>query len=301
MIYFLLYILFLQWKPIQTQPDTIKSAPTMPLTIAHRGLSGIYPENTMISFRAALEAGADGLEGDLRYTSDNQIILLHDDTLDRTTNCTGPVSNRTYASLANCNANYASVFGNKYGFVPIPLFSEVVELISVEYDAFWVLDLKVEGLGALIAPIAAQYKAESRLIMSCWTPTEIANAVQYMPSSPRQFLTSTVPNMDNDPALWSQYLNEGVRGFSISVPNITREFVSHAHARLLSVVAWTVDDIPTWTWLSQIGVDGIITNRADLLVNWTSPIAIAINQTIAAAGAIAIETTEASNTFDIDV
>ena len=266
--------------------DSIVGGLTLPLAIGHRGLSSLYPENTVISFAAALAAGADGIEGDLHLTSDGVIVLMHDDTLDRTTNCTGRVDNHTLAELASCSAGYPAIFGSKFGFVPIPLFEEVVALISQpQYDAFWVLDLKQDlKLGAKIRPIVEKYGATSRVIMSCWSFDQVADAVLYMNASARQFLTGTVPNMDLNPGLWAQYLADGVRGFSDGSGNITAEFVSHAHARLLSVVAWTVDDVPTWVALSQMGVDGIITNVVDKLVSWLTPLKAAINATIAAAG-----------------
>ena len=264
--------------------DSISGGLTLPLAIGHRGLSSLYPENTLMSFAAALAAGADGIEGDLHLTADGVIVLIHDDTLDRTTNCTGRVDNRTLAQLSSCNAAYPSVFGDKYGFVPIPLFEEVVALISEpQYDAFWVLDLKADlKLGSKIRPIVDRYGAASRVIMSCWSFDQVADAVQYMNASARQYLTGAVPAMDD--ALWGQYLADGVRGFSDGSGNITAEFVSHSHARLLSIVAWTVDDIPTWARLAQLGADGIITNVVDKLVAWLVPLKAAINATIAAAG-----------------
>ena len=265
--------------------DSIRGGLTLPLAIGHRGLSSVFPENTYISFANALAAGADGIEGDLHLTADGIIVLMHDDTLDRTTNCTGRVDSYTYAQLSNCSAGYTAVFGEKFGFVPIPLFEEVVALISQpSYDAFWVLDLKGDlKMGAKIRPIVDKYGATSRVIMSCWSFDQVADAVQYMNASARQFLTSTVPSPEANPALWGQWAEQGVRGFSDGSGNITAEFVSHAHARLFSVVAWTVDDSPTWARLSQAGVDGIITNVVDKLVGWLAPLKAAINATIAAA------------------
>ena len=265
--------------------DSINGGLTLPLAIGHRGLSATYPENTMLAFTAALAAGADGLEGDLHLTSDGVIVLMHDDTLDRTTNCTGRVDAHTLAQLASCNAAFTTVFGDKYGFVPIPTFAEVVALISQpQYDAFWVLDLKQDlKLGAKIRPIVDAYNATSRVVMSCWSFDQVADAVVFMNASARQFLTVSVPNLDLAPSLWGQYLADGVRGFSVGSGNISAPFVSHAHARLLSVVAWTVDDVPTWVRLAQMGVDGIITNTVDKLVAWLSPLKVAINATIAAA------------------
>ena len=270
--------------------DSIVGGLTLPLAIGHRGLLSTYPENTLISFAAALAAGADGLEGDLHLTADNVIVLMHDDTLDRTTNCTGRIDAHTLAELASCNAAQAAVFGEKYGFVPIPLFEEVVALISQpQYDAFWVLDLKQDlKLGALIRPIVDKYNATSRVIMSCWSFDQVADAVLYMNASARQFLTSVVPDTDIAPALWERWAADGVRGFSDGYNNITAEFVAHAHARLFSVVAWTVDDAPSWARLAQIGVDGIITDSVDKLVAWLAPLKLAINATIAAAALAAV-------------
>ena len=132
------------------------------------------------------------------------------------------------------------------------------------------------------------YNATSRVIMSCWSFDQVADAVLYMNESARQFLTSTVPSTDLDPTLWAQWAALGVRGFSDGSANITAEFVSHSHARLLSVVAWTVDDVPTWARLAQMGVDGVITNVVDKLVAWLTPLKAAINATIAAAGVVGV-------------
>lgn len=265
--------------------DSIQGGLTLPLAIGHRGLSAIYPENTLISFAAALAAGSDGIEGDLHLTADNEIVLIHDDTLERTTNCSGRVDAHTLAQLASCNANYGMA---QYGHVPIPRFEEVVALISQpQYTAFWVLDLKQDlKLGRLIRPIVDAYNATSRVIMSCWSFDQVADAVVYMNASARQFLTGSVPDLDTNPALWAQYAELGIRGFSDGASNITAEFVSHAHARLLSVVAWTVDDIPTWARLAQLGVDGIITDVVDKYVNWTKPLKATIDAAIAAAGGL---------------
>jgi len=164
---------------------SVQGGLTLPLAIGHRGLSSSFPENTYISFAAALAAGADGIEGDLHLTADGVIVLMHDDTLDRTTNCSGRVDARTLAELANCSAGYTAVFGDKFGFVPIPLFEDVVALISEpQYDAFWVLDLKQDlKLGAKVRPIVDRYGAASRVIMSCWSFDQVVRLTD--PTIPR--------------------------------------------------------------------------------------------------------------------
>ena len=91
-----------------------------------------------------------------------------------------------------------------------------------QYDAFWVLDLKADlRLGAKIRPIVDRHGAASRVIMSCWSFDQVADAVLHMNASARQYLTSAVPDMQ--PPLWEQYAALGVRGFSDGSGNITAE------------------------------------------------------------------------------
>jgi glycerophosphoryl diester phosphodiesterase len=79
---------------------------TCPVVTAHRGFSGRYPENTLLAFRKAVEIGVDVVEFDVRETSDGELVILHDALLDRTTNGSGPVGNRTLAELERLNATY---------------------------------------------------------------------------------------------------------------------------------------------------------------------------------------------------
>ena len=89
---------------------------------AHRGYSGKYPENTMLAFRKAAETGCDGIELDVQLTKDGKIVVIHDETVDRTTTGTGRVKDYTYEELIKLDA--AKLFGGKYGFCPIPSFEE---------------------------------------------------------------------------------------------------------------------------------------------------------------------------------
>ena len=73
---------------------------------AHRGFSGKYPENTMLAFRKALEAGADGIELDVQLTKDGQVVIIHDEKVDRTTNGTGNVRDYTLEELRKLDASY---------------------------------------------------------------------------------------------------------------------------------------------------------------------------------------------------
>ena len=92
------------------------------LNFAHRGFSGKYPENTMLAFRKAWEAGADGIELDVQLTKDGQVVIIHDEKLDRTTNGTGNVRDYTLAELRRLDASY--IYAGQMGINPIPTLEE---------------------------------------------------------------------------------------------------------------------------------------------------------------------------------
>ncbi|MGN1479135.1 MAG: glycerophosphodiester phosphodiesterase family protein, partial [Acutalibacteraceae bacterium] len=85
---------------------------------AHRGFSGCYPENTMLAFKKAVEAGADGIELDVHFSKDKELVIIHDEAVDRTTDATGLVADYTYDELSEFNA-YAA-FEGKFDFQKIP-------------------------------------------------------------------------------------------------------------------------------------------------------------------------------------
>ncbi|MDD3904787.1 MAG: glycerophosphodiester phosphodiesterase family protein, partial [Sphaerochaeta sp.] len=87
---------------------------------AHRGYSGVYPENTLLSFRKAEEAGADGIELDVQLTKDGEVVVIHDEYVDRTTDGKGRVVDYTLESLQKLNASIH--FQNKSTFETIPTF-----------------------------------------------------------------------------------------------------------------------------------------------------------------------------------
>ena len=90
--------------------------------MAHRGYSGKYPENTMLAFEEAAKTGADGIELDVQLTKDGQVVVIHDERIDRTTDGSGWVKDYTYEELKKFNA--ARVKGDQFGFQPIPSFEE---------------------------------------------------------------------------------------------------------------------------------------------------------------------------------
>ena len=91
----------------------------------HRGCSGNYPENTMLAFQKAIEAGADGIELDVQFSKDGRLVIIHDETLDRTTTGKGLVKNHTLEELKSLDASYK--FAGQYGVNQIPTLCEVLD------------------------------------------------------------------------------------------------------------------------------------------------------------------------------
>ena len=123
--------------------------------VAHRGASAVAPENTMSAFRLAIDAGADAIEFDVQATADGPFIVLHDSTLDRTTDGMGAVFATDWATVAEVDAGswFSSVFAGEH----VPLLEEVLALPDVELE----LELKGYGAGFLDAVIHAVHAASS--------------------------------------------------------------------------------------------------------------------------------------------
>ena len=110
----------------------------MTKNFAHRGFSGKYPENTMLAFEKAIEAGADGIENDVHLTKDGVPVIIHDELVDRTTNGKGYVKDYTYEELSKLDASY--IFP-EYGVLHIPTLREYMELVK-DKDIITNIELK---------------------------------------------------------------------------------------------------------------------------------------------------------------
>ena len=100
----------------------------MTKNFAHRGFSGKYPENTMLAFQKAIEVVADGIELDVQLTKDGEVVIIHDETIDRTTDGKGYVVDYTYKELSKFDASY--IYRGKVGFNKIPTLKEYFELVK---------------------------------------------------------------------------------------------------------------------------------------------------------------------------
>lgn len=163
--------------------------PARPLVMAHRGccmngMGGHAPENTLAAFNYAHSVGALMIETDLRFTEDGEVVIMHDDTLDRTTNCSGPVSKWKLADiLAKCDAG-SWLDPKKFAGQKVPTVYDLMRFLASSGMSV-VLDLKVKGLMSSIAAAAnaTQGVDPSQLIASVNFHEDAKDVVARLPRS----------------------------------------------------------------------------------------------------------------------
>lgn len=155
----------------------------MTLIFGHRGSAGTYPENTMHSFKAAERSGADGIELDVQFTKDGEIVIIHDQEVDRTTNGKGLVKNFTLKELKQLNAG-AKFQDGKYK-ADIPTLDEVLRwlkntqlLINIEFKTFTIDNHDLEEK---TVQLVKKYKLENRTIFSSFNHYAIVHCYRIAP------------------------------------------------------------------------------------------------------------------------
>ena len=243
-----------------------------PLLIAHRGGAKVGPENTLAAFRQAVDVWqADMLELDVRATSDGEIVVIHDATVDRTTDGTGQVADLPWGALQELDAGYRFAgFDGSDSFrgrgVTIPRFEDLLEeLPGVRLNA----EAKVREAARGLVEIIRRHGAEDRVLVAAELETARSGVRDYpgpWGASRRQITRFWAlhrlplgrlytPRVDalQVPEEWSGLLV------------LTPRFVKEAHARNIPIHVWTVDDPDDMRRLLEWGVDGIQSDRPDLL------------------------------------
>jgi glycerophosphoryl diester phosphodiesterase len=232
-----------------------------PLVFAHRGGCALGPENTYAAFERGMATGADGLEMDVHLSADGVVVVHHDDTLDRTTNGSGPIAARTAAELARLDAGDGAgipTFGDvlcRHGSVRIIVEMKVNSVAMGE-----ALAREVRLAGAAEWVCAAGYGSRSLEAARAALP-EMASSAGH--AEVRMAIYRT----------WLRWPARHVRYGGFQVPEtaqghriVSPRFLRHAHDRGLAVQVWTVDEEADMRRLLAWGVDGLITNRPDLAV-----------------------------------
>jgi glycerophosphoryl diester phosphodiesterase len=230
------------------------------LKIGHRGAAGYAPENTLASFRRAVELGADAVEFDLHRTRDGHFVVIHDDTVDRTTNGTGEVAAYTLAELRRLDAG--SWKGPEFAGEPIPSFAEVIEgfptiALFAELKAGSARDPGVEDA---LAEFLSERRALPRVRVSSFDHRALRRLRGLLPELETGALFAGLP-VD----FVSLALDCGARALHPSFRHLTADAVAEAHRAGLAVNAWTVNDLADIAAMRGIGVDGLFSDYPDRL------------------------------------
>jgi len=229
--------------------------------VAHRGASAQYPENTLLAFRCAAEQGVDALEIDVHRTRDDELVIIHDSMLDRTTNGLGRVRDRSLAEIRALDAGQGE---------RVPTLAEAIQLAqsaSIRLCVEMKGETEAEGLAIAEAIVAALERANflDRAIVTSFQPPALLRAKALQPR-----LATMLDPSPQDGTLTPRQICEQTLAAGANCVSYDFRFLAQAVAdecRLTGLVLWPwdpdePDDIRR---VIGLGVPGIMTNRPDVL------------------------------------
>jgi glycerophosphoryl diester phosphodiesterase len=229
-----------------------------PTIFAHRGSSAYAPENTLAAFKLAVEQHADGIELDAKLSADGQVVVMHDETVDRTTDGTGWISKLTLAELKRLDAGFK--FDPAYQSEKIPTLAEVFEavgnqiFINVELKNFF---SPTDDLPDRVVSLIKKYGLERSVILSSFNPIALIRARFLLSKVPLGFLTTLgLANV----TLRSRLVQFGpLLALHPSTEDVTPELIHAAHQVKCRIHAYAVKQPDLMQRLFEVGVDGIFT------------------------------------------
>jgi glycerophosphoryl diester phosphodiesterase len=263
-------------------PFVIHAArPELPGTVvsAHRGGADYAPENTLLAFRNAVRLGVDELEADVRATSDGELVIIHDDTLDRTTDCAGPVIAATMAQVANCDAAYrwspdlplhaASSTPLRGTGVRVPRLAELLALVVEADSVTLLLELKQAStavVGAVVAEIERSGIDRDHMLVQSFSPGSIEDVKRLDPGLRTRYLVSSKGSAV-EPAL-SYVIARGHEALVVNhnAPDLTVSLFAAAHDAGKEILAYTPDTATAMQAALDKGADGLVTDRPACLL-----------------------------------
>ena len=230
-----------------------------PGIFAHRGASAHAPENTIAAFEMAVEHGADALEMEVRLTADNHVIVIHDHTLDRTTDGTGSVRKKQLSEIAGLDAG--SHFDSQYKGESIPLLEQVLTRFTGRI--FINLELKNESspfnhLPVRVIELVRSAGFQEQVLISSFNPITLYRCQRMAPEIPLGALS--YPGLKGTPMRnWAGGLFN-VKALHVETGDIDLPLVEHAHRRNLRLHVYTVNRVADIERMLDMNVDGIFTD-----------------------------------------
>jgi glycerophosphoryl diester phosphodiesterase len=269
----LLSVLALTSRPT-APPLVLSTLGDQPLVIAHRGGRGLWPENSLFAFERASALGVDMLEMDLQLSSDGELVVIHDTSLERTTNGEGPVATRSLDQLQALDAGYrwTADGGESYPYrgqgIRIPSFAEVLERLP---DIPKVIEIKVPDVGmeAQLCAVLSANDQRERVIVGSFYERSLqlfreqcpGVATSAGPTSVRMLVALNWLGLGSllSPSYQALQIPEQHSGLRIA----SAALLQTAQARGLNVQLWTINEQPAMRRLLDLGAQGLITDYPD--------------------------------------
>ncbi len=248
-----------------------------PLVIAHQGGEGLRPSNTMAAFENAVALGVDVLEMDIHATADNVLVLMHDDTVDRTTDGSGRIREMTLAEIKTLDAGY---YWTDDGGQTYPYRGQGIQVPTLEeiFTAFPLMRMNIEikpddpAAAELLCQYIADYDMGDQVLVASFHPESIRTFRAACPEVATSLVEQEILRFFilNTLFLGRLYRSPGaamqVPEHSGNIHVLTNRFVRGNHALNMDVHAWTINETADMERLIALGVDGIITDRPDRML-----------------------------------
>ncbi|MEU6009470.1 glycerophosphodiester phosphodiesterase family protein [Streptomyces sp. NPDC047453] len=216
------------------------------LTIGHRGVMGVEPENTLRSFVAAQQAGLDVIELDLHLSKDGALVVMHDDKVDRTTDGSGAIADKTLAELRSLDAGRGE---------RIPVFEEVLDAVRAPLQA----EIKDVAAARALAEILHERDLVSRVEVSSFHDEAIAEVAQLVPGVRTALVASRYGSEVVERATAA-----GAATVCLNIRRLTLEIVEHARKADLRIIGWVVNTLDHLRLVRALELDGATTDYPEI-------------------------------------
>ncbi|MGW0337129.1 glycerophosphodiester phosphodiesterase [Streptomyces sp. NPDC003011] len=216
------------------------------LTIGHRGVMGVEPENTLRSFVAAEHAGLDVIELDLHLSKDGALVVMHDAHVDRTTDGTGPIAERTLDELRALDAGRGE---------RIPVFEEVLDAVRLPLQA----EIKDVAAARALSEVMHRRNLTARVEVSSFHDEAIAEIARLVPGV-RTALIASRYGTD----LVDRAVEAGAATVCLNIRRLTLEIVEQARAADLKIIGWVVNTQDQLRLVRALGLDGATTDFPEI-------------------------------------
>ncbi len=220
-----------------------------PLVIAHRATMGHAPENTLMGIRQALDMRCDGVEVDVQLSADGVPVLFHDDELQRTTNATGPLANRTYAELQRLNAGEGE---------PVPSLRDALQLVNGQM--LFVAELKISphaDVPALCDAVLAEIDHAGALPWIWLWSFDAETVIELSRRAPRGRRIAHLC-IAPTPDIWQIAAEHQLDGISMHGSGLTASNVAACRTHNMAAFVWTVNERADIRHCIELGVTGIV-------------------------------------------